>query len=253
MAAYPEYISELRDEIRSVLAEHDGVYSSSALQAMKKLDSFLRETMRVHPLGFVSFSRKVNKAFTLSNGQAVPAGVIIQVPNNAAARDPDIFPEPEKFDPWRSYRQRQRAREEGHVEEAAQNQFVSLSTTNLTFGYGRHACPGRFFAANEIKMILANALLMYDIKLPEGVTGRYPNLNFGAAVSCVSCFFPWVLSASKMLFMFSRSFPSSPVFTLFLLGNQLHIHADCKLTANVPTNSQSVPDPTKTLLFKRIA
>jgi cytochrome P450 len=51
------------------------------------------------------------------------------------------------------------------------------------FGYGRHACPGRFFAANEIKMMVANFVLAYDMRHPEGVTERYPNLSFGASVS----------------------------------------------------------------------
>jgi hypothetical protein len=41
---------------------------------------------------------------------------------------------------------------------------------------------GRFFAANEIKMILSYALNNYDIKLPEGVTERYPNVTFGTSV-----------------------------------------------------------------------
>jgi len=32
-------------------------------------------------------------------------------------------------------------------------------------------------------MIIANFILAYDIKLPDGVTERYPNLIFGSAVS----------------------------------------------------------------------
>jgi hypothetical protein len=37
----------------------------------------------------------------------------------------------------------------------------------------------RFFAANEIKLILARLLLDYDIKMPDGQEGRYPNLEVG--------------------------------------------------------------------------
>ena len=48
----PEIVPELREEIRDVLAESGGVFSSSALQKMKKMDSFLRETSRHHPPGF---------------------------------------------------------------------------------------------------------------------------------------------------------------------------------------------------------
>lgn len=55
LAAMPEIVPELREEIRDVLAESGGVFSSSALQKMKKMDSFLRETSRHHPPGFGEF------------------------------------------------------------------------------------------------------------------------------------------------------------------------------------------------------
>ncbi|KAK3385238.1 cytochrome P450 [Podospora didyma] len=180
LAADPSLADMLRTEIRTVLAEHNGILTSQALQSMKKVDSFLKETMRFDPVAANSFQRKVLRPFTLSNGQAFPAGVILEVPAHAVSRDPEVFPDPDRFDPLRFYHLRQQAREAGHVEAAAQHQFVSLSPSVLTFGYGRHACPGRFFAANEIKMILANALLMYEIRLVEGVKERYPNILFGS-------------------------------------------------------------------------
>ncbi|KAK0610723.1 cytochrome P450 [Bombardia bombarda] len=182
LAAYPSLAPELRAEIRSVLAENNNSFTSTALQSMKKLDSFLKETMRVYPASAATFQRKVLRPFTLSNGQVIPAGVIIEVPGYAASRDDDIFPDAEKFDAWRFYNLRQTARENGEIEGSAQNQFVSVSQSSLVFGYGRHACPGRFFAANEIKMIIANALLMYDITLADGKTERYPSLEFGSMI-----------------------------------------------------------------------
>lgn len=208
LAAYPQYIPELRDEIRSVLTQHGDAFTSSALQAMKKLDSFIKETMRLYPPGLANFQRKVTKTITLSNGQVIPAGVVIQVPADAVARDPELFPNPDEFDPWRFSRLREEARGAGKAEEAAHHQFVSISSEVLTvcppifffpcslprvltvrqFGYGRHACPGRFFAANEIKMIIAQVILNFDMKLPDGVTERYPNIMFGPTVSVIMCF-----------------------------------------------------------------
>ena len=57
---------------------------------MKKVDSFLKETMRLDPAGSITFQRKVKKTFSLSNGQVIPAGVIIEVP--AAAISHAAFP-----------------------------------------------------------------------------------------------------------------------------------------------------------------
>jgi cytochrome P450 len=43
---------------------------------------------------------------------------------------------------------------------------------------GKHACPGRFFAGNEIKAMLAHLLLNYDVKAEvDGV--RPKNVNIG--------------------------------------------------------------------------
>ncbi|KAL6400870.1 putative cycloheximide-inducible protein CIP70 (cytochrome P450 family) [Ilyonectria robusta] len=130
-----------------------------------------------------SFQRKVLKSFTLSNGQVIPAGVTIEVPAVAVNSDPEVFPKADEMDPLRFYRLRQDAKASGSVEGSALNQFVSVSQNSLTFGYGRHACPGRFFAANEIKMILANFLLRYEIKNVIGSTKRYPNMEFAHMVS----------------------------------------------------------------------
>ncbi|KAJ9132428.1 Cytochrome P450 [Pleurostoma richardsiae] len=173
IAAMEDLVPELREEIKQALAESDGVFTSRALQSMKKLDSFLKETMRMNPATMASFQRKVLKPFTLSNGQHIPAGVTIEIPAVAVNSDPTIFSDPERFDALRFYRLRQQSKE-----AAALNQFVSVGPTNLSFGYGRHACPGRFFAANEIKMILASVLLRYDVKLVKGSSGRYPNIEF---------------------------------------------------------------------------
>ena len=47
------------------------------------------------------------------------------------------------------------------------HQFVNTGLDNITFGHGRFACPGRFFASNESKIILAMLLLEYEVKFGE--------------------------------------------------------------------------------------
>ena len=56
---------------------------------------------------------------------------------------------------------------------------MSVTKENMSFGFGRHACPGRFFAANEMKLIMARLLLDYDIKMPPGVSEPYKNFSVG--------------------------------------------------------------------------
>jgi cytochrome P450 len=77
---------------------------------------------------------------------------------------PDLFPNPKKFDIYRWLRLRETP---GFANKA---HFVSTSPEHLGFGHGMHACPGRFFAANEIKVILCHLLLNYDWVLGPGTT-----------------------------------------------------------------------------------
>ncbi|WQF80906.1 Putative cytochrome P450 [Colletotrichum destructivum] len=59
------------------------------------------------------------------------------------------------------------------VEVVNQAQSARERTTYLTFSYSKHACPGWVFAVNKIKIVVANLLCHYDMKLVEGVNGRY--------------------------------------------------------------------------------
>ena len=173
----------LREEIREAMAEENGVITSRALQRMVKLDSYMKETMRFYPPGYTSFSRKVLKGFTLSNGQYIPAGASLEIPSAAIYLDPANFPDSEKFDGFRFAKIRQA----GSTIDNARNQFVTTNEQNVGWGYGRHACPGRFFAANEIKMILARIILEYDFKNEGESQERYSNIEMGRSVSVYSC------------------------------------------------------------------
>jgi cytochrome P450 len=43
---------------------------------------------------------------------------------------------------------------------------------HLSFGHGRQVCPGRFFAAHEIKGVMARLLMGFEFKFVEG--GKRP-------------------------------------------------------------------------------
>lgn len=66
-------------------------------------------------------------------------------------------------------------------EPGKENTSLLVSTTpeHMGFGHGVHACPGRFFAANEIKIALIFLLLNYDWKLPEGVKPKIQEFGIG--------------------------------------------------------------------------
>lgn len=89
-----------------------------------------------------------------------------------------------EFDGLRYYKKGlEQADGESAKESAGKHQFVSISKKSLMFGYGKHACPGRFFAGNEIKLILVKLLENFDVRLEGGE--RYKNIEQEAGVSHV--------------------------------------------------------------------
>ncbi|EKG14399.1 Cytochrome P450 [Macrophomina phaseolina MS6] len=161
LAAMRDFIPELREEIRRAVDSHGGVLSFEALQKMMKLDSVMKESMRLYPLQHANFQRKVLRPFTLSTSVRIPGNTVLEFPTVTTSLDPSVFPDPHTFDPLRFYRIRT-APDADH----SSNQFVTVSADATWWGWGSHACPGRFFAANEIKMVVAQIVLEWDVKMP---------------------------------------------------------------------------------------
>lgn len=113
-------------------------------------------------LSAVSPQRVALHPITLSDGTHIPANTYVAFPSSALFADPSLVSDPDTFDGFRSYRARLQP------EQSTRHLMVSTDKNHLYFGYGKQACPGRFFAANEMKMILIRLLIDYDIRLPEG-------------------------------------------------------------------------------------
>lgn len=89
--------------------------------------------------------------------------------------DPKLYPDPERYDGFRFAKIRTR---EANTDASDRAQYAASNAASMSFGYGRHACPGRFFAANEIKAIMGYLILNYDMKFPVGVEKRPESLLF---------------------------------------------------------------------------
>ena len=51
LAAYPEHVAPLREELEAVLSENNGKFLKSTMPKLRKLDSFMKESQRVNPPG----------------------------------------------------------------------------------------------------------------------------------------------------------------------------------------------------------
>lgn len=96
---------------------------------------------------------------TLPDGTIIFKGTHLNVDSREMFSS-DLYDTPEEFDPWRFLRRRQAG--------TPASQFVQSSREHNSFGVGKHQCPGRFFAANELKLCLVHILLSYDLRMESG-------------------------------------------------------------------------------------
>nr|VWO96212.1 Cytochrome P450 51 [Ganoderma boninense] len=174
LAEDPELVGPLRDEIEKSIAA-DG-WTSPALANMWKLDSLLRETLRFHGIGLLSMGRKAMKDsdLTLRDGTHIPCGALVQAAAYAMHHDSVALGggRADAFDAFRYARMRSgsqatttTSQDGGARHRGARHQFTSTSPEYVAFGHGAHACPGRYFASNELKAVLAYIVLNYDLRL----------------------------------------------------------------------------------------
>ena len=80
----------------------------------------------------------------------------------ATHRDDTNYPEPSKFSPFRFVDKNSKEN------DGRKADMVSTHADFLAFGHGVHACPGRFFAADMLKLMMAHVVMNYDVKLAGG-------------------------------------------------------------------------------------
>lgn len=113
----------------------------------------------------------------LSDGTVIPVNSFITMTTNSIARDEQYYPNPDEFQGFRFH-------EKGvsNEKERSRHQLVTTGADSLPFGHGKFACPGRFFAATQVKMIPVTILINYDVEFPDGRKPRSLNIFSGEGI-----------------------------------------------------------------------
>ncbi|KAJ5885887.1 hypothetical protein N7504_011723 [Penicillium tannophilum] len=163
LATRPEYVNLIREEVTSILEANNNIWTKEGIDSMRKLDSFIKESHRYNCFDLAGTPRVVKKDFQFKNGLRIPKGTVLLTPNAAMLFDDEFVQKPLEFDGLRFY-------DLANTSETPEIfRYTSTNPHYLQFGDGRHVCPGRFFAADELRLILAYLLLNFEIKIQGGL------------------------------------------------------------------------------------
>ena len=152
ISRHPEVHANVMDEINSVMGDTDKLTcpTPAQLEEMPYLEMILKETLRLYPPAR-SVSREVPETFEYK-GLIFPKGMIISSAIFMIQRDPELWPEPDKFDPERFSKDNTAGR---HV------------FSFFPFSAGPRICIGKNFFYLESKMLLVNVLRNLSFQVDE--------------------------------------------------------------------------------------
>ncbi|XP_043511358.1 probable cytochrome P450 6a14 isoform X2 [Frieseomelitta varia] len=149
---------KLRQEIRDTYKKNGGTLTYADIKEMKYLDKVFKETLRKYPI-LTMLTRRAMENYTFKGTKiTIPKGMKIWVPVYGIQTDPDIYPEPEKFDPER-------------FEDDAVAARHPMSF--LPFGDGPRNCIGARFAHIQSKIGLSTILRNHKVDVCEKTTIPY--------------------------------------------------------------------------------
>jgi cytochrome P450 len=153
LAANPQWQVRLRDEVTALGVASGEPTTFDNLEAMQLTEMAFKEALRLKP-PVPSMPRRAVRDFTFK-GYAIPAGTMIGVNPLFTHHMPEIWPDPETFDPMRFTEQAQRTR----------HRFAWVP-----FGGGAHMCLGLHFAYMQAKCFARHFLQNLSVSLEPGYT-----------------------------------------------------------------------------------
>ncbi|RFU26810.1 hypothetical protein B7463_g9530, partial [Scytalidium lignicola] len=174
LLSQPEYIDELRQEAREAIQ----LGGTIAVDKLFKIDCFLKESQRLTPVILITMNRIVTKPYVFkASGIPMPVGTLTVAATSAIATDPDTFGDNAKEFDGRRF---ERLRLDNKPHESALKMGMATEDS-LGFGFGSQACPGRFLAVNQMKLVIAKLLVNYNLTLQKGgqtYTGGRPKYAY---------------------------------------------------------------------------
>ncbi|KAH8394658.1 hypothetical protein KR222_001274 [Zaprionus bogoriensis] len=156
LALHPEIQQRGREEVQQVLAKHKQL-NYEALKELKYIKQIVYETLRMYSIASILIRRTIEDFKVPGSSFVLEAGTPVVIPVDAIHHDPDIYPEPDKFDPDR------------FSAEAVEQRH---SAAFLAFGAGPRNCIGLRFG--EMQSLVGLAVLLHNFKFSPAKETEIP-------------------------------------------------------------------------------
>ena len=172
----PRLLQEQRDIVGTDFKDGDQL-AYEAVQQMELLHFSIKEALRLFP-PIVVMARMVQEDQTFM-GYTIPKGDIVASSPAVSHRLPNVFKNPDVFDPDRFLPPRSEG--EDIIDEDGN---ITKQWKYIAFGEGRHQCLGRDFAFLQVKAIYSYIFRHFDFELVNEFVGEQ---NFDHLVAGPGC------------------------------------------------------------------
>ncbi|KAK9779566.1 putative Cytochrome P450 [Seiridium cardinale] len=146
----PECMKKLREEVDYVLDDDEVVAPYDKVKHLPYLRACLDESLRITPSTTFGLPRRTPPEGAMILDEFIPGDTTVSVSAYVAHRDPEVFPNPERFEPERWL---------GDKGKDLQPYFISFSA-------GARGCIGRNISYLEQTVLLATVVHRYELALP---------------------------------------------------------------------------------------
>jgi cytochrome P450 len=151
LAQHPDIAGNLAEEIQGAL--RGDLPTMDAIDALPLLDGVVKEGLRLFPP--VPILARKSTVKTMLGAAEFEAGTRVFVNCYLINRNPDIYPEPQRFRPERW------------------NGFTPEPRDYAVFGTGGRTCPGFIFASQMVKISIATILTRFRVEVASGARIDY--------------------------------------------------------------------------------
>uniref|UniRef100_A0A8C3UF94 CP4FN protein n=1 Tax=Catharus ustulatus TaxID=91951 RepID=A0A8C3UF94_CATUS len=149
LAGHPEHQERCRREVQELLAGRDTAdVEWEDLSQLPFTTMCIKESLRLHP-PVTAVSRRCTEDVPLRDGRVIPKGVICLMSIYGTHHNPELWPDPEVFDPLRF---------------SPENSEGRSPSSFIPFSAGPRNCIGQSFAMAEMKVVVALTLSQFVLR-----------------------------------------------------------------------------------------